>query len=81
MERIFTADSDDNPGMVDTEFNITTNSDGSGGSFSISGLSGDDVIYVFPTGSNTNVATRFGSISYNYCWSKRYCSFRTIRSR
>ena len=60
---VLQADSDDNPGMVDTEFNITTNSDGSGGSFSISGLSGDDVIYVFPTGSNTNVATRFAVVS------------------
>ena len=43
----FTTDSDDNP-MVDTEFNII-HPDGSGGSFSISGLSSDDVIYVFPT--------------------------------
>ena len=60
---VLQADSDDNPGMVDEEFNITTNSDGSGGSFSISGLSGDDVIYVFPTGSNTDVATRLAVVS------------------
>ena len=56
------ADSDDNPGMVDEEFKITTNSDGSGGSFSISGLSGDDVIYAFPTGSNTSVAKRLAVV-------------------
>ena len=72
---VLQADSDDNPGMVDTEFNITTNSDGSGGSFSISGLSGDDVIYVFPTGSNTNVATRFAVVSVTTTpnWFIRIC--------
>ena len=50
-------------GMVDEEFHISTNSDGSGGSFSISGLSGDDVIYAFPTGSNTGVAKRLAVVS------------------
>ena len=49
-------------GIVDEEFKITTNSDGSGGSFSISGLSGDDVIYAFPTGSNTGVAKRLAVV-------------------
>ena len=50
-------------GMVDEEFHITTNSDGSGGSFSISGLSGDDIIYAFPTGSNTGVAKRLAVVT------------------
>ena len=50
-------------GIVDEEFHISTNSDGSGGSFSISGLSGDDVIYAFPTGSNTGVAKRLAVVS------------------
>ena len=50
-------------GMVDEEFHISTNSDGSGGSFSISGLSGDDIIYAFPTGSNTGVAKRLAVVT------------------
>tara|TARA_Y100000766_G_scaffold280408_1_gene290204 strand:- start:555 stop:2477 length:1923 start_codon:yes stop_codon:yes gene_type:complete len=49
-------------GMVDEEFHITKNSDGSGGSFSTTGT-GDDVLYVFPTGSNTDVATRLAVVS------------------
>tara|TARA_B100000927_G_scaffold81624_1_gene65413 strand:- start:3046 stop:4986 length:1941 start_codon:yes stop_codon:yes gene_type:complete len=57
------ADSDDNPGMVDLEFEISTNSDGSGASFSISGLSGDDVIYAFPTASNSSVSKRLAVVS------------------
>ena len=49
-------------GMVDLEFQITKNNDGSGGSFSTTGT-GDDVLYVFPTGSNTEVATRLAVVS------------------
>ena len=45
---------DTSGGGISTDFEVSLNSDGSGGSNSVSGT-GNDVIYIYPTSTNSNV--------------------------
>ena len=46
---------DTSGGGISTDFEVSLNSDGSGGSSAVSGT-GNDVIYIYPTSTNSNVA-------------------------
>ena len=44
-------------GGISTDFEVSLNSDGSGGQSAVTGT-GNDFIYIYPTSTNTNVATK-----------------------
>lgn len=52
---------DTSGGGISTDFEVSLNSDGSGGQSAVSGT-GNDFIYIYPTSTNTNVATNVALI-------------------